>query len=88
MLPSTKASVARKRPYTRAFSPPDPKNFKRYLLDKIPPRLWIRVEAKANREHKSVRQVILELLTQWLQQGAPHGPSDPGHPEFPQKDQS
>jgi hypothetical protein len=66
MLSSTRTSVARKRPYSKDFTPKDTETFKRYLLDRIPIGFWIRVEAKAKREHKSIRQLILELLKDWL----------------------
>jgi len=40
---------------------------KRYLLDAIPAGLWARVRAKARREGISVRALILQLLTTWLE---------------------
>jgi len=40
---------------------------KRYLLDAIPAGLWARVRAKAKRDGISIRALILQLLTEWLE---------------------
>jgi len=44
-------------------------NGKRYLLDAIPAGLWAKVRAKARRDGVSVRALILQLLTDWLNEG-------------------
>lgn len=59
--------MARKRPYSTDFPPKNPRIYHRYLLDRIPIGLWIRVQAKAKREHKSLRNVILAFLTTWVE---------------------
>lgn len=45
--------------YTAAGTP------RRYLLSGIPAGLWIRARARAKREHRAMRQVILELVDGW-----------------------
>lgn len=55
-----------KRGYSRAFTARG-ETGKRYLLDKIPDRLWRDVRRKANREGVSLRALILTLLTEWVQ---------------------
>lgn len=54
-----------KRGYSKEFTATAAKRV-RYLLDYIPPSLWIRVKAKAKREGVSVRTLILSLLKHWL----------------------
>jgi hypothetical protein len=54
-----------KRGYSRDFTPPTDAHG-RYLLDKIPAQLWIRVRAKAKREGVSLRALILSLLVTWV----------------------
>ena len=53
-----------KRPYSKAFTARQ--NPKTYLLVGIPPTFWGRVQQKARREHRAVRNVILSLLTDWV----------------------
>lgn len=53
------------RGYSRAF--PLKGVSKRYLLDKIPARLWVSVRARAKREGISMRALILQLLTDWVE---------------------
>jgi len=60
-----------KRPYSYNYTARA--NPRRYLLSGIPPTLWNQVRAKAKREGIAVRQVILQLLEQWLAAGAPEG---------------
>lgn len=45
---------------------PNPQGHRRYLLDKIPVRLWLDVQTKAKAEKVSIRALILQLLTDWL----------------------
>lgn len=54
-----------KRGYSRDFTPRTEARA-RYLLDDIPPTLWARVRAKANREGLSLRALILTLLSEWV----------------------
>ena len=64
-----RTSVTRKRPHSRAFTPKKskhPGNSHRYLLDRIPIGLWIRVRAKVNRDHVSLRHTLLAFLTRWV----------------------
>lgn len=55
------------RPYSFEFRANDPTTAKRYLLSGIPPSLWIAVRAQAKRKGLSVRQVILQLLRDWVE---------------------
>lgn len=57
-----------KRGYSREFSPRT-ETHARYLLDKIPPTLWMAVRAKANRTGVSLRALILGLLKAWVSDG-------------------
>lgn len=59
-----------KRGYSRDFTPRTEAHG-RYLLDKIPPTLWAEVRAKAKRQGISLRALILNLLKDWLMDGAP-----------------
>ena len=68
--------VAKKRGYSRAFTPTSAP-WSRYLLDRIPVELWIRVRAKAKREHHSLRYVLLQLVSQWVDDDRPLTPDDP-----------
>jgi hypothetical protein len=65
--------MAKKKPYSYSYTARQ--NPRRYLLSGIPPSLWGRVQAKAKREHVAVRQVILQLLDQWLVEGGPDTPA-------------
>ena len=56
-----------KRGYSRAFTPHGDTG-KRYMLDEIPAGLWARVKAKVKRKGLSLRAVILQLLTDWVEQ--------------------
>jgi hypothetical protein len=56
-----------KRGYSKAFKPHGDSG-KRYLLDEIPAGLWTGVRAKARRQGVSVRALILQLLTTWLEE--------------------
>ena len=55
-----------KRGYSKDFKPHGDSG-KRYLLDQIPAGLWARVREKAKREGVSLRALILQLLTEWLE---------------------
>jgi hypothetical protein len=55
-----------KRGYSRNFRPHGDTG-KRYLLDEIPAGLWSAVRAKAKQEGISVRALILQLLTEWVE---------------------
>jgi hypothetical protein len=57
-----------KRGYSRAFTPPTDAHG-RYLLDKIPARLWADIRRKARAEGVSVRALILTLMAEWLARG-------------------
>lgn len=54
--------MATKRGYSRAFTAKR-ETQKHYLLAKIPARLWVSARAQARREGKSMRALLLELLT-------------------------
>lgn len=57
-----------KRGYSRAFTPPTAAHG-RYLLDKIPARLWADIRRKAKAEGVSLRALILGLLVTWMEDG-------------------
>ena len=54
-----------KRGYSKDFKPHGDTG-KRYLLDQIPAGLWARVRVKAKAEGVSLRALILQLLTEWV----------------------
>jgi hypothetical protein len=60
-------SRSKKRPYDRRFTPTVYSS--RYLLDKIPEPLWSKARIKAKREGLSMRGLLLQLLTEWLEKG-------------------
>lgn len=51
-----------KRGYSRAF-PSKEATRKSYLLVRIPAQLWVRARAQARRDRKSMRALLLEMLT-------------------------
>jgi hypothetical protein len=61
------------RPYSLAFTAAGTP--RRYLLSGIPAQFWIQVQARAKREHRAVRQVILTLLADWLAAYPPARPA-------------
>lgn len=63
---TTTTRARRGRPYSRDFTPRGDTG-KRYLLDGIPATLWASVRARARREGISVRALILQLLTAWVE---------------------
>lgn len=56
--------MTKKRGYSREFTTTREKRVS-FMLDKIPPALWIRVKAKAKREGVSLRALILGWLREW-----------------------
>jgi predicted HicB family RNase H-like nuclease len=58
-------SAMAKRGYSREFTPKTERRV-RFEIDRIPPTLWDRVQAKAKRQGVSLRALILTLLTKWL----------------------
>lgn len=67
MASTTLAGMAKKRGYSREFTP---KTERRVMLtiDRIPPTLYARVKAKAKREGVSLRSLVLRWLEQWADQ--------------------
>ena len=59
------AMTKAKRGYSREFTPKTERRV-RFEIDRIPPTLWERVQAKAKRQGISLRALILTLLTKWL----------------------
>ena len=57
--------MAKKRGYSDEF-PTTRERRVSFMLDKIPPALWIRVKAKAKREGVSLRSLILGWCRDWL----------------------
>jgi hypothetical protein len=57
--------VTKKRGYSDEFPTTREKRVY-FMLDKIPPALWIRVKAKAKREGVSLRALILGWCQEWL----------------------
>jgi hypothetical protein len=64
-MPTSLLPPAKRRGYSKAF-PSDPATAKRYLLDTIPGPLWIAARRRAKREQRSMRAVILQLLTDYI----------------------
>ena len=58
--------VPTKRGYSDEF-PTTRKKRVYFMLDKIPPALWIRVKAKAKREGVSLRSLILRWCQEWVE---------------------
>jgi hypothetical protein len=56
--------AAPKRGYSRDF--PVNGDGERYLVDQIPAALWRAVKAKARREGRSVRNIALQALADYL----------------------
>lgn len=54
------------RGYSREFTPNDA-TAKNYLLARIPARLWVTARAKAKRDGLSMRGLLLNLLTQYVE---------------------
>lgn|SRR5262245_10922858 len=79
MTPRRKTTKAKKvkRGYSRAFTPRDREKAGRYLLDKIPAGLWRDVKSKAKREGVSLRALLLDYLSKWLEPAASAPPVAP-----------
>jgi hypothetical protein len=60
------AAEVTKRDYSREFPTTRSKRVY-FMLDKIPPALWIRVKAKAKRDGVSLRALILGWLKEWVE---------------------
>lgn len=60
-------SMAKKRGYSNEFPTTREKRVT-FMLDKIPPALWIRVKAKAKREGVSLRTLILGWCQEWVKE--------------------
>jgi len=60
-------ATAPKRGYSRAFKPHGDTG-KRYVLDAIPAGLYAAVRLKCKRDGISVRALLLNLLTAWVNQ--------------------
>lgn len=58
--------MAKKRGYSDAFPTTRPKRVY-FMLDKIPPALWVRVKAKARRQGISLRALILGWCKEWVE---------------------
>jgi hypothetical protein len=61
----TIGSMTKKRGYSDEFPTTREKRVY-FMLDKIPPALWIRVKAKAKREGVSLRSLILGWCQEWI----------------------
>jgi len=59
-------SMTKKRGYSDEFPTTREKRVY-FMLDKIPPALWIRVKAKAKREGVSLRTLILGWCKEWVE---------------------
>jgi hypothetical protein len=59
------AGMAKKRGYSREFTPQTERRV-RFEVDRIPPTLYDRVQAKAKREGISLRALTLTLWRQWV----------------------
>lgn len=55
-----------KRGYSREFTPRTERRIK-FEIDRIPPTLWDKVRAKANRQGISLRALILGWCKEWVE---------------------
>jgi len=53
-----------KRSYSREFAPKTERRVQ-FMIDRIPPTLWLKVRAKAKRQGVSLRALILGWLKDW-----------------------
>ena len=53
-----------KRQYSREFTPKTERRVQ-FLIDRIPPTMWLKVKAKAKRDGVSLRALILGWLKEW-----------------------
>jgi hypothetical protein len=61
-----RSHMTKKRGYSDEFPTTREKRVY-FMLDKIPPALWIRVKAKAKREGVSLRTLILGWCKEWVE---------------------
>lgn len=71
MNTGTLAGMAKKRGYSREFTPRTERRIKKEI-DRVPPTLWDRIEAKLNRlqaagENVSLRSLTLRLWKEWAE---------------------
>jgi hypothetical protein len=64
-VPVLERRMTKKRGYSDEF-PTTRERRVYFMLDKIPPALWIRVKAKAKREGVSLRALILGWCKEWV----------------------
>jgi hypothetical protein len=64
--PGPKRIVRTIRPYSTKFTPHG-ETGKNYFLSRIPAGLWAAVRAKAKRDGFSLRTLILQLLTEYVE---------------------
>ena len=61
-----KLTAMTKRGYSREFTPRTERRV-RFEIDRIPPTLYEKVQAKAKREGVSLRALTLRLWTEWVE---------------------
>lgn len=66
MNTSTIAGMAKKRGYSREFTPKTDRRVQ-LIIDRIPPTLYDSVKAKAKREGVSLRALVLGWLKAWTE---------------------
>lgn len=66
MTTDTIARMAKKRGYSRDFTPQTDRRV-RFEIDRIPPTLYESVRAKATREGVSLRALTLRLWKEWVE---------------------
>jgi len=66
MNTGTLAGIAKKRGYSREFTPKTERRV-RFEIDRIPPTLYDKVLAKAKRDGLSLRALTLTLWRQWVE---------------------
>lgn len=59
-----------KRGYSREFTPRSDRRVK-FEIDRVPPTLADRVRAKCKREGVSLRALVLQMLTEWVDREEP-----------------
>jgi len=64
--PGPKRIVRTVRPYSKKFTPHGDTG-KNYFLSRVPAGLWTAVRAKAKRDGFSMRTLILQLLTEYVE---------------------
>lgn len=66
MTTATLVGMVKKRGYSDEFPTTREKRVS-FMLDKIPPALWIRVRAKAKRDGVSLRALLLGWCKRWVE---------------------